>query len=110
MEGQALRDRAEQFEELGVTILGASYDTPAENLAFAQAQQFPFRLLSDTDHTVAAAYEVTRNAGDKFAEFPRRYSYLIDPDGVIARAYDVTDVARHADQVITDVQRAREQR
>ncbi len=110
MEGQALRDRAERFEELGVTILGASYDTPAENLAFAQAQQFPFRLLSDTDHTVAATYEVTRDADDKFAGFPRRYSYLIDPDGVIAHAYDVTDVARHADQVLADVQRAREQR
>ncbi len=79
-------------------------------MAFAQAQQFPFRLLSDTDHTVAASYEVTRNVGEKFAEFPRRYSYLIDPDGVIARAYDVTDVARHADQVITDVLRARKQR
>lgn len=110
MEGQALRDRADRFDELGVTILGASYDTPAENLAFAQAQQFPFRLLSDTDHTVAAAYEVTRNAGDKFAGFPRRYSYLIDPDGMIAGAYDVTDVANHADQVITDVERAGRQR
>ena len=110
MEGQALRDRAERFDELGVTILGASYDTPAENFAFAQAQQFPFRLLSDPDHTVAAAYEVTRDAGDKFAEFPRRYSYLIDPDGMIARAYDVTDVAHHADQVIADVERALEQR
>ena len=110
MEGQALRDRAEQFEELGVTILGASYDTPADNLAFAQAQRFPFRLLSDTDSSVAAAYEVTRDATDKFAGFPRRYSYLIDPDGMIAQAYDVTDVAHHADQVIADVARRREQR
>jgi len=109
VEGQALRDRAERFEELGVTILGASYDTPAENQAFAQAQQFPFRLVSDIDHAVAAAYEVTRDAGDKFAEFPRRYSYLIDPDGMIARTYDVTDVAGHADQVIADVERAGEQ-
>lgn len=108
MEGQALRDRAERFDELGVTILGASYDTPAENLAFAQAQQFPFRLLSDTDHAVAAAYDATRDADDKFAGFPRRYSYLIDPDGMIARAYDVTDVAHHADQVIADVERALE--
>jgi peroxiredoxin len=87
-----------------VVILGASFDTPAENLAFAEAQHFPFRLLSDTDRSVGTAYEVARDPHDKFAEFPRRYSYLIDPDGLIHRSYDVTDVARHADDVIADVE------
>ncbi len=88
-----------------MTILGASFDTPAENLAFAQAQDFPFRLLSDTDGSVAVAYEVARDPADKFAGYPRRYSYLIDPDGLIHRSYDVTDVSQHADVVIADVER-----
>jgi peroxiredoxin Q/BCP len=106
VEGQALRDRAERFEQLDVTILGASFDPPAENLAFAEAQAFPFRLLSDVDRSVGTAYEVTRDPSEKFADFARRYSYLIDPDGMIHTAYDVTDVARHADIVIADVERA----
>ena len=89
-----------------MVILGASFDTPDENLAFATAQDFPFRLLSDTDHSVAGAYEVARDAQDKFAGYPRRHSYLIDPDGRIHRSYDVTDVARHAADVIADVERA----
>lgn len=89
-----------------MTILGASFDTPAENLAFANAQEFPFRLLSDTDHTVAVAYGVARDPLDKFAAFPRRYSYLIDPDGLVHCAYDVTDVAHHAGAIIADVERA----
>jgi peroxiredoxin len=55
---------------------------------------------------VAVAYEVAREQDDKFAGYPRRYSYLIDPDGLIHRAYDVTDVAHHADQVIADVEEA----
>jgi peroxiredoxin len=63
-------------------------------------------LLSDVDRTVGAAYEVARPADDKFAEFPRRYSYLIAPSGLIHRAYDVTDVAGHADGVIADIERA----
>ena len=83
-----------------------SFDTPAENLAFAQAQHFPFELLSDLDHSVGAAYDVSRTPQDKFAEFPRRYSYLIDPDGLIHRSYDVTDVAQHADDVLADIERA----
>lgn len=106
MQGQALRDSAERFEELGATILGASFDSTAENLAFARAQQFPFRLLSDLDHSVGASYEVTRDREDKFAGFPRRYSYLIDPAGLIHRSYDVTDVARHAGTVIGDIEHA----
>lgn len=63
-------------------------------------------MLSDADGAVGAAYEVTRDPGDKFASFPRRYSYLIDPDGVVHRAYDVTDVAGHADRVLDDLTRA----
>ena len=49
---------------------------------------------------------MARHPDDKFAAFPRRYSYLIDPEGLIHRAYDVTDVARHADDIIADVEEA----
>ncbi len=98
------------MNELGATILGASFDTPTENLAFARAQEFPFRLLSDLDHSVGAAYEVMRDPDDKFAGFPRRYSYLIDPGGRIHRSYDVTDVAHHAADVIFDIEQARSTR
>jgi peroxiredoxin Q/BCP len=103
VQGQGLRDSAHRFDELHAIILGASFDTPAENLAFAEAQEFPFRLLSDVDRHVGEAYEVTRAAADQYANYPRRFSYLVDPQGVIARAYDVTDVAAHAEQVVDDL-------
>lgn len=101
-----MRDKADRFAELGAVILGASFDTIEENRAFAEAQGFPYRLLSDTDRTVGAAYQVTRDADDKYADYPRRYSYLIAPSGLIHRAYDVTDVAQHADDVLADLERA----
>ncbi len=106
MEGQALRDRAQRFAELSAVILGASFDTSAENLEFATDQEFPFRLLSDVDRTVGEAYGVARAPDDKFAAFPRRYSFLIGPDGIIRHVYDVTDVAQHADVVLADIERA----
>lgn len=55
---------------------------------------------------MATDYEVARDATDKFANFPRRYSYLIDPEGRIHRGYDVTDVASHATDVVADVEQA----
>jgi len=88
-------------------ILGASFDTVEDNRAFAEAQRFPFALLSDVDRTVGRRYEVVRAPGEKFEQFPLRHAYLIDPDGVIRRTYDVTDVAGHAAQVLADVEALR---
>jgi peroxiredoxin len=48
---------------------------------------------------------VVRLAGERYAGFPRRYSYLIGRDGIIRRSYDVTDVAGHAAQVLADIER-----
>ena len=101
MQGQGLRDSAHRFAALGAVIVGASFDTPAENHAFAEAQHFPFRVLSDTDRSVGAAYDVVRPATDRYASYPRRISYLIDPEGTVRRAYDVADVAGHAEAVLS---------
>jgi peroxiredoxin Q/BCP len=83
--------------------LGASFDTPAENKAFAVAQQFPYRLLADTDKTVGTAYGVKKADDEQWAEYARRLSFLIDPDGVIREIYEVTDVAAHPQEVLDDL-------
>ena len=70
-----------------------------------RAQEFPFALLSDSDRIVGKQYGVARPASDHFAEFPRRLSFLIDPDGLIREVYDVADVASHAEQVLADIER-----
>jgi peroxiredoxin Q/BCP len=83
--------------------LGASFDTPAENKTFADDQRFPFRLLSDVQHQVGAAYEVVRSPDDQRANFALRIAYLIDPTGIIRHSYEVTDVAGFADAVLGDL-------
>jgi len=84
-------------------VLGASFDTPEDNHAFSVSQQFGFPLLSDVDRAVGKAYEVARGDDDQYAAFPRRLSYLIDGDGVIRKAYTVSDVGAHADEVLADL-------
>jgi thioredoxin-dependent peroxiredoxin len=84
-------------------VLGASFDSPADNLAFAEAQGFAFALLSDPDKVVGATYEVVRPVDHQYANFPERISYLIDPAGVIRKSYAVSDVAGHAAAVLADV-------
>lgn len=91
------------FADANCVILGASFDTPAENLAFAEAQNFNYRLLSDVERTTGAQYEVLRPAGEQYAEYAKRHAFLIDPDGVIRQTYVVTDVAAHAADVLADL-------
>jgi len=104
VEGQGLRDRSDDFEARNAVVFGASFDTPAENRAFAEDQEYPFLLLS-ADRATGEAWDVARPADDRYADFARRYSYLIDPAGIIRRAYDVTDVAGHAAAVLADLDR-----
>ncbi len=48
------------------------------------------------------AYE-TRAPGTEKVRFAKRYSYLIDPEGIIAKSYEVADVNAHAETVLTDL-------
>jgi thioredoxin-dependent peroxiredoxin len=84
-------------------VLGASFDTPEDNRAFRDGQQFGYALLSDVDRAVGGAYGATRPADDRYPAYPRRVSYLIDPEGVVRRAYEVSDTAGHADEVLADL-------
>jgi thioredoxin-dependent peroxiredoxin len=84
-------------------VLGASFDSPEDNKAFSEAEQFRFRLLSDPDKQVGTLYEVTRPAGDERVDFALRIAYLIDPEGVIRQSYEVTDTAGFAEHVLTDL-------
>lgn len=86
-------------------MLGASYDPPGTNLAFADDQELPFSLLSDVDGFTAESYGVKRPAGSRWASVPERRTFLIDPAGIVRLAYDVTDVFGHPQQILDDLER-----
>src|SRR6184192_2009851 len=95
MEGQGFRDRAPEFDQAGIAVVGVSFDPPEQNKAFAQKWAFPFRLLSDVDRTVGERYETRRAPEEPSPEYAKRRTYVIAPDGVIAKAYRVTDIPAH---------------
>ena len=81
-------------------ILGASFDTPAANLAFRDRFSFPFDLLCDTERTLGLAYGAAESAADGHA---KRISYLIDPEGRIAKVYGEVKPADHPAEVLRDL-------
>ncbi|NNF54591.1 MAG: redoxin domain-containing protein [Acidimicrobiales bacterium] len=98
-----MRDKSKHYEEANCTVLGISFDTPADNAAFRSAHDFPFDLLSDVDRTVGDLYMAVRDPDDAFSDYPKRISYLIDTEGIIQRSYLVTDPGGHADEVLADL-------
>jgi len=61
-------------------------------------------LLSDVDRRVGTAYQVVRPSDEQYESYARRHSYLIDDQGIIRRAYAVTDTAAHAAAVLADLE------
>lgn len=84
-------------------MLGISFDSPEDNEAFRSDLDFPFTLLSDADRSVGSAYDALRDADEAYADYPRRISYLIDPDGIVAKTYEVEDPGGHAAEVLVDL-------
>lgn len=67
---------------------------------------FSYRLLSDEDRKVGEAYQAAHEPEHQLVAFPRRLSYLIDPQGKIAKGYKVTDIFGHPEEMLSDLQAA----
>ena len=49
------------------------------------------------------AYQAKRGPEEERNTYARRLSYLIDPEGRIAKSYEVTDIPAHVDEVVSDL-------
>jgi peroxiredoxin len=61
--------------------------------------------LSDVDHLVGRAYGVERGADEANPHYPKRVTFLIDPDGIVVRVYEVSDAGAHPEVVLDDLGR-----
>ena len=84
-------------------MVGISFDPPEVLQAFAEQHGFPFLMLSDADRKVGELYETKRAPDEQSPTNAKRRTYLIDPEGRIARAYRVTDIPAHPAEVLKDL-------
>lgn len=95
------RDNIFAFKELNAQILGVSLDDVESHKAFAENHGLPFPLLADVEGTAASAYGVkTRMMG---MELAKRQTFIIGPDGAIAKHYEKVTPAEHSKQVLADL-------
>lgn len=101
-EACAFRDNIFAFRKIGAVIIGISLDDVESHQQFAEKYSLPFTLLADTDAETADAYGVRTKLG--FIEVAKRESFLIDPDGKIAKHYAKVDPDTHSKEVLSDLE------
>ena len=94
--------RLPHFKKSKAVVLGMSILDEKSKAKFAGKHGLTFPLLADADHGVAEKYGVWQQKmryGRKYMGIVRT-TYLIGPDGKVARRWDKVQVDRHADEVI----------
>ena len=109
VEACEFRDTNEVIRDRGAEVWGVSPQNGASKRAFREKFNLPFTLLADEDHQVAEAYGSwveKENYGRKYWGTART-TFLIDPDGRIARVWPKVKPEGHAADVLKALDEAR---
>ena len=98
-EACAFRDTFDKFVAAGVTIFGVSRDPEPSHKAFMQKYTLPFPLVADPSGAVQKAYRVPSTIWGA----SKRVSFLVGPDGKIARVYPDVDPGVHAKELLAAI-------
>lgn len=95
------RDDYLKIRKEGAHVLAVSLDDVKSHAAFAKKYHAPFPMLADTSHHVAGEYGVlTSMMGIHYA---KRTTFIIDPQGRIAKVYAGVDPGANSAQIIADL-------
>ncbi len=90
------RDLAE-YQKRNAVIVGVSVQDAESHKQFCVKEGLSFKLLADTDYTVSKEYGTLTDTGFTHAA---RNTFLISPDGKIARVFDDVKPAEHSAEVL----------
>jgi len=96
-EAKNFRDNIDKFKSLNAEVVGISPDPPASHKRFADQYDLPITLLSDPTKEVIRKYQAA-------GIITKRISYLIGPEGMIERTYPTINPAKHAEEILNDLQ------
>jgi peroxiredoxin Q/BCP len=109
MQACGVRDAKPDFEKLDAVVLGVSKDSESSHKKFEDKHDLNFTLLSDESTDMIQAYGAWKEKsmfGKKYMGI-QRMSYLINPDGEVAKVYEKAKTASHAEDVLKDLEKLR---
>ncbi|MDO8931728.1 MAG: peroxiredoxin [Rhodocyclaceae bacterium] len=100
-EANAFKNDLAKFAALKTQIVGVSLDSVASHKDFAAKHQLNFPLLADVDAAVSKQYGALSDFG--VFRYAKRHTFLIDPEGRVARSYLKVDADRHSAELLADL-------
>ena len=97
-EACAFRDRMDDYRGAGIQVYGVSLDSPESHRRFREKNNLNFPLLTDEEGRAAEALGVLREN----RKVANRVTFLLDPDGKIARIFPEVSPETHADEILED--------
>ncbi len=94
------RDNIFAFKRMNAQIIGVSLDDVESHKEFAEEYNLPFPLLADTEGELAEAYDVLGFMG----KMAKRQTFIINPDGKIAKHYEKVNPSEHSEEVLADLE------
>lgn len=97
-----VRDRRADYGAAGARVLGVSPDPVEDVKKFADKFDLDFTLLADADHAVAEAYGtwVEKSMYGKKHWGVQRATFIVDPEGKIAKVFPKVSPQTHDDVVL----------
>ncbi|HXG40055.1 MAG TPA: peroxiredoxin [Candidatus Limnocylindrales bacterium] len=111
-EACGFRDADDAIRSRDAEVWGISPDSPESHARFRAKFGLPFVLLSDVDHAVAeryGAWVLKERAGRTYWGI-QRSTFLVDPQGRIARVWPAVKPDGHADEVLAALEEERRAR
>ncbi len=98
----SIRDRRDEYQAAGVTVLGISPDPVAKVKKFHDKRELNFTLLADADHAVCEAYGVWAEKSMYGRTYwgALRSTFIVDGDGVVVHVIPKASPKTHDDQVL----------
>ena len=91
-----------------MVVLGISRDTPKAQAKFRAKYELPYSLLADVDAEVCNLFGVLKekNMYGKKVKGIERSTFVIAPDGTLARVFEKVRPEGHAEEVLAALQTA----
>lgn len=104
-EACSFRDGREEIERHNIVVLGISADTVVSHRKFVDKHNLNFTLLSDPGKHTIRAYGALgeKSMFGKTFEGIHRNTYVVNPEGMIVKAYEEVSPADHAVQIVRDI-------
>jgi len=101
MEARNFQRDLAKYQDASAVILGVSVDTAQSHKEFCAKEGLNFKLLADPDAKVSTEYGSVMDY--KGAKLAARNTFIINPNGEIAKVYSGVKPADHSEQVLKDL-------